>query len=166
MQCQICRKNEATIHLTEISDGVRTEMHLCEHCAEDEGIAIKSQISLNELLSSLLAAQPADNEPFGDSTRQSSCPRCGFTLEQFRKEPVLGCPYDYDVFEKSLSPLIEKAHNGNAHHCGKIPSKTPADTKKEIKLMSLRQQLETAVNNEDYETAAELRDKIDQVNSG
>ncbi len=166
MQCQICQKNEATIHLTEISDGVRTEMHLCEHCAEEEGIAVKSQISLNELLSSLLAAQPADSETFGDAAQQDSCPHCGFTLEQFRKEPVLGCPYDYEVFARSLTPLIEKAHDGNTHHCGKVPSKTPADTRKEIELMRLRQQLETAVNNEDYETAAELRDKIDQVNSG
>ena len=163
MQCQNCHKNEATIHLTEITNGVRTEMHLCEHCAQEEGIAVKSQISLNELLSSLLAAQPADNELFGGSKQKSSCPHCGFTLDQFRKEPVLGCPYDYEVFEKSLLPLIEKAHDGKTHHCGKVPSKTPADTKKQMELMRLRQQLEIAVNNEDYETAAELRDKIDQV---
>jgi protein arginine kinase activator len=164
MQCQSCHKNEATIHLTEITNGVRTEMHLCEHCAQEEGIAVKSQISLNELLSSLLAAQPADNELFGDSKQKSSCPHCGFTLDQFRKEPVLGCPYDYEVFEKSLLPLIEKAHDGKTHHRGKLPSKTPADTKKQIELMRLRRQLEAAVNNEDYETAAELRDKIDEVN--
>jgi len=164
MQCQICQKNEATIHLTEITNGVRTEMHLCEQCAQEEGIAVKSQISLNELLSSLLSSPSADNELFGDSKQKSSCPHCGFTLDQFRKEPVLGCSYDYEVFEKSLLSLIEKAHDGKTHHCGKVPSKTPADTKKQIELMRLRQQLETAVNNEDYETAAELRDKIDDVN--
>jgi len=165
MQCQICQKNEATIHLTEISNGVRTEMHLCEHCAQEEGIAVKSQISLNELLSSLLAAQPADDEVFADSKQKISCPHCGFTLEQFRKEPVLGCPYDYEIFEKSLLPLIEKAQDGKTYHCGKIPSKTPADTKKQIELMRLRKQLATAVETEDYETAAELRDKIDEANS-
>jgi len=165
MQCQICQKNEATIHLTEISNGVRTEMHLCEHCAQEEGIAVKSQISLNELLSSLLAAQPADDEVFAGHKQKSSCPHCGFTLEQFRKEPVLGCPYDYEVFEKSLLPLIEKAQDGKTRHCGKIPSKTPADTKKQMELMRLRQQLETAVETEDYETAAELRDKIDEANN-
>ncbi len=166
MQCQICQKNEATIHLTEITNGMRTEMHLCERCAQEEGIAVKSQISLNELLSSLLAVQPADDElSSGGSEQKSSCPHCGFTLEQFRKEPVLGCPYDYEVFEKSLLPLIEKAHAGNSHHCGKVPSKTPTDTKKQIELMRLRQQLETAVEAEDYETAAELRDKIDEANS-
>jgi len=163
MQCQICQKNEATIHLTEITDGVRSEMHLCEHCAQEEGIAVKSQIPLNELLSSLLAAQPEDDELFGDSGQKHSCPHCGFTLEQFRKEAVLGCPYDYEVFEKSLLPLIEKAHGGKTSHHGKIPSKTPADTKKQILLCTLRERLETAVKNEDYELAAELRDKINQA---
>ena len=163
MQCQSCQKNEATIHLTEISDGVRSEMHLCEHCAQEEGIAIKSQIPLNELLSSLLAAQPEDDELFGDSGQKQSCPHCGFTLDQFRKEAVLGCPYDYELFEKALLPLIERAQNGKTSHCGKLPSKIPHDTKRQILLCNLRQQLETAVKNEDYELAAKLRDKINQA---
>ncbi|MHC4062201.1 MAG: UvrB/UvrC motif-containing protein [Planctomycetota bacterium] len=163
MQCQSCQKNEATVHLTEITDGVRTELHLCEHCAQEEGVTVKSPIPLNELLSSLLAAQPEDSDLFPDSEQKLSCPHCGFTLSQFRKEPVLGCAYDYEIFEKSLLPLINKAHNSKTYHCGKVPSKTHADTKKQIELMKLRQQLEAAVKNEDYEQAAKLRDKIDQA---
>jgi protein arginine kinase activator len=163
MQCQSCQKNEATVHLTEITDGVRTELHLCEQCAQEEGVTIKNQIPLNELLSSLLAAQPEDSDLLGESEHNLACPHCGFTLSQFRKESVLGCPNDYDIFEKSLLPLIKRAHNGKSYHCGKVPSKTNADNKKQIELMKLRQQLETAVKNEDYERAAELRDKIDQV---
>ncbi len=162
MQCQICSKNDATIHLTEIADGVRAEMHICEQCAQEEGIAVKSQIPLNELLSSLLAVQPTDEELFGLSEEGTSvsCSHCGFSLEQFRKEAVLGCPYDYEVFEKPLRRLIEKAHNGKTTHCGKVPSKTSTGTKKQIQLITLRQQLEAAVQSEDYEQAAKLRDKI------
>ncbi len=160
MQCQICNKNDATIHLTEITDGVRSEMHICEHCAQEQGIMVKSQIPINELLSSLLAVQPTDDELFGPSEKEVSCPYCGFTLEQFRKEAVLGCPYDYEIFEKSLPLLIEKAHNGKTTHCGKVPSKTPKDSRKQIELLNLRQQLDTAVKSEDYELAAKLRDKI------
>ncbi|RKY24859.1 MAG: hypothetical protein DRP62_02785 [Planctomycetota bacterium] len=164
MQCQICHKNEATIHLTEIADGQRSEMHICEQCAIEQGIAVKSQIPVNELLSSLLSVQPTDEELFGIAERELVCPNCGFTLEQFRKEAVLGCPYDYKIFEKSLLPLIEKAHNGKTVHCGKVPSKVPTDTKKRIELLNMRQQLEAAVQAEDYELAAKLRDKI--KNSG
>ena len=163
MQCQVCQKKEATIHLTEITDGVRSEMHLCEHCAQEEGIAVKSQLSINELLSGLLATQPSDDELFGDTEQELSCPHCGFTLGQFTKEAVLGCPYDYEVFEKSLLPLIKKAHDGQTVHRGKVPSKMPKDTKKQIKLTALRQQLQIAVQSEDYELAAKLRDKINQL---
>ncbi len=162
MQCQICDKNEATIHLTEITDGLRTEMHVCEHCAAEQGIAVKSQIPIKELLSSLLASAPEDDELLGSSQKEVSCPHCGFTLEQFRKDAVLGCPYDYEIFEKSLSPLIEKAHDGQTVHRGKVPSKMPGDAKKQIELLNLRQQLDAAVQAEDYELAARLRDKINQ----
>jgi len=160
MRCEICKKDEATVHLTEIIDGLRNETHLCERCAAEQGIAVKSHIPLNELLSSLLSVQPTDDELHGASEQKVSCPHCGFTLDQFRKEAVLGCPYDYEVFEKSLLPLIEKAHDGQTVHHGKVPSKTPADTKKQIELLNLRQQLSDAVQGEDYELAAKLRDKI------
>ena len=163
MLCQICNKNNATIHLTEISDSVRTEMHICEHCAAEQDIAVKSHIPINELLSNLLAVQPTDEELSGDLGQELPCPNCGFTLSQFRKDGVLGCPNDYEVFEKSLLQLIKKAHNGRTTHCGKLPSKIPQDTKKQSELLNLRQQLQTAVQSEDYEKAAELRDKINQL---
>jgi protein arginine kinase activator len=160
MQCQICNKRTATIHLTEISEGVRTEMHICEQCAADQGIAAQSQMSINELLSHLLASQPGDDEIFGTADQESACPNCGFTLARLRKEGMLGCPDDYEVFEAALLPLIERAHNGNATHCGKVPGKTPQKTKRLVQLSSLRRQLEVAVRDEDYELAAKLRDEI------
>lgn len=163
MQCQICNKNEATIHLTEIVDGDRNEMHLCEECAMEQGVAVQSQMPLNELLSSLLSVQPSDAELFGASEKADSCPHCGFTLEQFRKEAVLGCPHDYEIFEKSLSQLIGKAHDGKTTHCGKIPSKVPEDRKQEMELLKMRQQLDDAVRTEDYELAAKLRDEINKI---
>ncbi len=162
MRCQICNKKDATIHLTEIKDGQRLEMHICAQCASQEGIAMQSQLSINELLGNLLASAP-DEEELLKATGQVSCPHCGFTLEQFRKEAVLGCPYDYEVFEKTLMPLIEQAHDGAARHCGKVPARTPSDTRASIELMGLRARLEAAIHSEDYESAAGLRDKIAEV---
>jgi len=80
MQCQICHKNEATIHLTEISAGSRTEMHLCEQCAVEQDINLKSHIPINELLSNLLASQPTDEEIEGPPDTSAVCPNCGITL--------------------------------------------------------------------------------------
>lgn len=164
MQCQICNSRVATIHLTEITEGVRSEMHICEHCASEQGIASQSQMSINELLSSLLAVQPSDEELFGPSSDPATkCPDCGFTLDRLRKDGTLGCPRDYEVFEHALVPLIARAHNGATAHCGKIPAAAPGETKKLVKLSNLRQQLEAAVREEDYERAARLRDEIKQL---
>ncbi len=163
MQCEICKKCEATIHLTEIIEGVRTETHICENCAYQQGISVKGQIPINELLSNLLNVQPADEDMEGTADDKTACPHCGFTLEQFRKEPLLGCPYDYEVFDKALAPIIEKAHDGNSVHRGKTPSKASDSERKQVELMNLRRRLEAAVRAEDYETAAKLRDSINQL---
>jgi len=163
MQCQACHKREATVHVTEISEGVRSEMHLCEECAHQEGIAVKSHVPLNELLSTLLASQPDESEFLTESGQVQSCPHCGFTMSQFRNKAVLGCPYDYELFEKPLLPIIERAQNGQTTHTGKVPSKTPVGSKKQVTLSALRRQLEAAVRSEDYEKAAQLRDKINKL---
>ena len=160
MQCEMCQSREATIHLTEISEGVRTEMHLCEQCAHEQGVGGNSYIPLNELLSNLLSAGPKEDETGAEGVGGPVCPHCGYTLEKFREKAVLGCPYDYEVFEKELLPLIKKAHDGGASHCGKIPARMPRDSKRQIEIVQLRRQLDEAVKNEDYELAAKLRDKL------
>ena len=166
MQCQCCKNHTATIHLTEISNGQRLETHLCESCAQKQGLAVKNQIPLNELLSTLLAVQPDLKKQLGEtegSAVDTPCPSCGMTLRRFQKEVVLGCPYDYEFFEKSLDPIIEKSQGGNTTHCGKVPSKLPSDSKKQIDIVNLKKQLESAVKNENYETAAKLRDRIKKL---
>ena len=139
MHCQICKKSEATIHLTEIVDGIRTEMHICENCAAEQGIALKSQIPINELLNGLLSVQPLDDQIQGSKAQGLVCPQCGFTLEKFREKALLGCPCDYELFREDLLPLIKKAHNGKTSHCGKVPSKSSENAKKQIERNSLYQ---------------------------
>ena len=163
MQCEKCKKNPATIHLTEIVNSQRIEKHLCQDCAEEEGVTVKSQVSLNELLNSLLASQGQKSEVNSDEYAKLKCPYCGITLEQFRSQAVLGCPNDYEVFSKVLGPVITKAHNGNAKHRGKVPAGAGEAAKSQSKLLELKRQLDKAVAKEDYETAAKLRDEIKQL---
>ena len=163
MQCQICNKNTATIHLTEIAEGERTEMHLCEQCAIQQGIAAKSQVSVSELLSGLLASQPSEEEMLGPGEGPKACPHCGSTLSSLRKEGVLGCPHDYEVFEEALAPLMERAQNGKTRHSGKVPSRLAQNSKAALECSRLRQQLQAAIRKEDSELAAQLRDQIQQL---
>ncbi|AQT67077.1 hypothetical protein STSP2_00217 [Anaerohalosphaera lusitana] len=168
MQCQLCKQNMATIHLTEISNGQRSETHLCEDCAQQQGLSVKAQIPLNELLSTLLASQPEAKEELTAAAEDAdlgsaTCPACGMTLDRFKKESLLGCPHDYEAFEDQLNPLIEKTQNGRTTHSGKVPEHIPEDNKTQIELINLRRRLEEAVKLEDYETAAEIRDKINHL---
>jgi protein arginine kinase activator len=164
MQCEICKTKTATVHLTEIINGQRTESHLCQNCAQKEGVTIKSQLSLNELLSSLIAAHQQTDEASVSEKSSQACPECGITMEQFRKQAVLGCPKDYDVFESDLKEVIEKTQDNNLIHKGKVPAQiqnsSNARPENQDKIEELQKQLSRAVEKEDYELAAKIRDQL------
>ena len=157
MQCQMCN-NPATVHLTEIINGQKIERHLCEECAQSEGITIKSQVPINELLNNMISAQEGIQE-----LGEMRCPQCDLSWSEFRKRGVLGCPNDYVAFEKPLRKLIERAHNGATTHLGRIPHRGGGQAGQQVKLLRLRQELQKAVETEDYEMAAQLRDKIQNL---
>ena len=139
---------------------------MCEECAEHEGLAIKSQIPLNELLSTLLASQSAPkSEPVAEvaAEDEKSCSSCGMTMKEFQQGRLLGCSNDYEELSDSLEPIIEKNQGGHTTHKGKVPANAPEDSKKQIEILNLRRQLEDAVENENYENAAQIRDRIEHL---
>ena len=155
MKCQICKKREATVHLTEIEGKEKREIHLCEECAREKTGLLPKQISLGELFLSLVQQQ--DRE--GAKLLRKTCPNCGISYLEFKTGGRLGCSRDYEVFEEALMPLIERLHQ-STRHVGKTPSRAGESVARENELMRLRRELDKAVQNEDYEKAAELRDKI------
>jgi len=163
MQCEICASKAATIHLTEIINGQRSERHLCQGCAQAEGIAVENQLSLNELLSSLLAAGEQVDSP--QDFDRPGCEDCGMTFDEFKSGGLLGCANDYEVFGDALESVIEKTQDGNTAHIGKVPEGFDAETQQVPRsdIRKLQLQLEVAVKNEDYELAAKLRDEIKKM---
>jgi len=156
MLCQRCKKQQATVHVTEIISNEKRERHLCEDCAREEGVAIKAQINLQDVLSGMLQAHEAAGEEAG-----LSCPDCGMTYGEFRSQGRLGCPNDYEAFAKPLQDVLEKVH-GATEHVGKMPLRAGADQQAQRELMQLRRQLQEAVEREQYEEAARLRDLIQE----
>ncbi|KPJ76425.1 MAG: hypothetical protein AMK72_05360 [Planctomycetes bacterium SM23_25] len=154
MLCQRCNKQQATIHLTEILNNEKRERHLCEDCAREEGVAIKAQINLQDVLSGMLDAHESAGR---DASLR--CPDCGITYAEFRNQGRLGCPHDYDVFAEPLHEVLEKVH-GATEHTGKLPLRAGCDTRGQRELMQLRRRLQDAVEAERYEEAARLRDLI------
>lgn len=160
MLCQRCKKRSATVHLTEIVKSEKREKHLCEKCAADEGVTVKQHVPLNELLNSFLMSQ-AGIQQMADLV----CPDCGMTFVEYRNHGLLGCPGDYDVFEKALGPMIERAHEGATQHVGKTPRRHAAGSDRQRELMRLRRELNVAVQREEYERAAKLRDRLQELES-
>ncbi len=155
MQCQICQSS-ATVHLTEIVNGQKTERHLCEECAQKEGISIKSHVPIGQLLNNIV-----DTQQEVQKLAQNTCPNCGLSWQEFRKSGLLGCPNDYIVFEQLLSPIVQKAHEGAIEHKGRVPGTDSACVEnKQLDLIKLKQDLQIAIEAEDYEAAAILRDEI------
>lgn len=159
--CQFCKKNVATVHLTELVDGEKQEVHLCEECAGKKGLSFKTSFSLQDLLSGLMEKE---REKIPKELLALKCPNCGLTFGEFRNSGRFGCPQDYHVFKENLAPLLERIH-GSAQHTGKVPERIDTDTAKERALIDLKRHLEEAINREEYERAAEIRDRIRALES-
>ena len=162
MKCDNCNKQPATVHLTEIKGGKKIEKHLCEQCAaQNEGVPIKSHTPINELLTNFVMAHSGLQKDLGQA-----CEACGITWAEFRQKGLFGCANDYTTFEKDLTPLLQRAHESATHHTGKVPTRAGGTTggvpkkRKTIDVAKLKKELQRAIENEDYERAAQLRDAI------
>src|SRR3989338_6200570 len=122
MLCDICGKNPATVHLTEIVDEQMAELHLCEECARQKSMEIEQQFGLADLLAGLAEFGPKTAE---DQEAQAiKCTNCGLTYNDFRKIGRLGCSLCYVNFKRYLAPLLKKIHGSNQHF-GKSPAGAP-----------------------------------------
>ena len=161
MLCEECKAKQATVHFTQVINGEKTEMHLCESCAKSRGdIDILgftgTGFNINSLLAGLMNLEHA---PTPAKLKAEACPTCGADYNRFTQSGRLGCADCYKTFAKQLSPLLKRIHGTTAHH-GKVPSKGAKEISRKRRLNSLKQELRTAVDNELYEKAAELRDLI------
>jgi protein arginine kinase activator len=155
--CNRCGKAQAVFHLTDIQpSGEKIERHLCERCASEVGLMAEKPGQASEQLEKFIHAA---KQTIG-TLHSLVCPECGISYVEFRNQGLLGCPNDYDVFKEVLVPLLERAHEGGTHHVGKSPRSLglPRTTQQDVQ--RLKRLLEEAVTAEDYERAAELRDRI------
>ncbi|MFH1459521.1 MAG: UvrB/UvrC motif-containing protein [Candidatus Omnitrophota bacterium] len=157
MVCQVCNKNPATVHLTEIINEQMTELHICEQCAKDKGIAGLGQpFGLQDLLAGLVDFGAPVTK---DKKVVLQCDNCKMTYEDFRKAGRFGCSQCYDTFKDSLEPLLKKIH-GSVRHFGKGPMLDGAEFKVKKDLQNLHLKLQRAIQSEAFEEAAKIRDEI------
>lgn len=166
MECNVCHKVPACVHVIDVRDlEIVEKRHLCSHCAENDGYiqpkatALKiSPEMLEDLLGSMQSGAAAGSQGAG-SARGEGCAACGMTLAQFRNKGRLGCPRCYDTFRAALLPLLERVHDARAHK-GRCPGTMARLAGEDDRLAELRSSLRDAIENENYELAARLRDEI------
>lgn len=171
MLCQKCNQNEATVHFRQNINGDVKEIHLCPQCAAELGYdSVFSGIEdfspfgamdmgIQNFLGSLFSQElPQLNNP----TAARKCSFCGTTFEEFAQTAMAGCANCYHEFLSDMLPYIQRIH-GKTRHVGKIPATAGKELRQQRELTSLKKQLNDAVAAQEYEKAAEFRDKIKEI---
>lgn len=158
-KCRRCSK-PATLHITEIRDGKATALHLCETCAREylESNEQETSPAGNMDISSKL--EELVNEGSEEALAGLACPNCGITFAEFRESGRFGCPADYNEFLPQILPLLENIHEDTTHIGKKPKHRNAAASPDYTRMIQLRKGLQEAVECEDYESAAKLRDTI------
>ena len=164
MICELCKKQPATVHVTEIARSAEEshvlQKHMCEACA--------SALELPSAPVVITKAPPDIWKLLRQSAQKAraegslACPQCGMSLAEFRSKGRFGCPKDYEVFRAHIEPLLLRVHNAR-HHRGRLPGMDEGSRQRLQQLSDLRTKLEAAIREEAYESAARLRDEIQEL---
>lgn len=163
MLCQFCKTRTATIHFTNVDGSDVQKIHICRQCADEKGFEYlkNSNFEKHDLIAGLMSVPAVPGRPGGRTA--SRCPNCGRTYAAFSKSASLGCSKCYDCFDEDIVKVLKRIH-GNARHLGKVPRRFCTDgVNARRRLRELRSELRVAVESENYERAAQLRDEIETL---
>jgi protein arginine kinase activator len=162
-RCSACGERDSVIELSHVEDGEVKQVPLCAKCAAEKGIQTPAA-QADTPLGSLLAALSGEGFKTVEKASEAPCPHCGATLEDFRQSGRLGCEVCYQAFGDQLRELLRRLH-GSTTHTGKSHEPPGAggegggESDAETTRL-LRQRLSKAIAAEQFELAAELRDRL------
>lgn len=162
MLCRHCSKKEATTHIRSIIGGEAVETHLCADCAAAMGYADAFPLFAAGLSDLMFAALRSDAAVSTLSSKVVRCDSCGSSFEEIVRNGMASCPDCYRVFYDKFLPTLQNIH-GKTHHVGKVAGGAHEDVKREHRLHLLREQLNKAIDDRNFELAAQLRDEIKEL---
>lgn len=171
MECQECQQRPSALHFTQVINGNKTEVHVCEICAKEKGYMMHQEegYSLHNLLAGLFNFDSTQIGSHSESAFQPSkdpqCPKCKLTFSEFKRSGKFGCAECYEAFSSRLDPIFRRVHSGNVKHHGKIPKRIGGDLHTKKKLASYKKELEQLIRDEAFEQAAMVRDQIKELKS-
>ena len=148
------------MHIVQISPEGKIDKNLCESCAAKYGnlmLQPEKNVSMNDFLKGIFSG--GQKESTGQDIQEMVCPHCGMSYSDFLHTGKIGCSVCYQTFRHQLEPIIRRIH-GASIHSGKIPHRSGGALELKHSLEQLRQKLESCVASEEYEKAAQYRDKI------
>ncbi|WP_226585846.1 UvrB/UvrC motif-containing protein [Halobacillus litoralis] len=172
MECQECHQRTATVHLTQVVNGKKTEIHVCDQCAKEKGYMNygEENFTLNDLLSGLFHSESPS--PLGGQTAHSykrketlKCPNCGLTYDEFAHIGKFGCAECYNTFDERLNPILRRVHSGNTLHDGKIPKREGGNLHLKKEIEQYKTNLRQLIEQEEFEEAAKVRDRVRSLES-
>lgn len=172
MLCQNCGEHEANFKYTEITNGVKKELNLCEECAQKLGVGkidFNIPINFSSFFGDFLNEyENASFIPMLTKANELKCDVCNMTYDEFMNTGKFGCSHCYDVFSNRIDPVLKRLHGETTYLGRRAKVDSQNDIKqvktkpKEIKteVDKLKEQLKEAIKVENYEEAARLRDEI------
>lgn len=162
MLCERCNMQNATVHLQQTFNGGKTDIYLCANCAGENELGISFGNLFQGFLESFFGSQAnLTFEKKGETAEHSSlkCDSCGLTYDSFKKTSKLGCSSCYTAFKKELEYIIKNIQGSNVHE-GKFPKRSGQEFIQKREIERLRLKLKNAIEGEEYEAAAKIRDEI------
>lgn len=162
MKCQNCGKYEAIVDYTQVIDGNKLHLHLCDRCAKEMKIGMEFAFDIDDVFSTFFNGFPSMQ--ISDKLDVIKCKTCNSTYNDFKNTGKLGCPDCYETFERELDNVLKRLHGSNRHIENNKKAKSK-ETEKTIieKIDDLKEQLKECIKTEEYEKAAKLRDKIKEL---
>ncbi len=174
MICENCKQRPAKVTVTQIQNGEQVQRHYCDVCAKDfHPFHLDFQqdpLSLHQLLSNWFGVPENKQVQQKPQPESATCSSCGWTFRQFLNKGKFGCAQCYESFHDQMPDVFKKLHNGSVEHVGKTPGAFGQTLQIKKQIESIRTSMRTAIEIENFEEAAKLRDEAraleDQLQSG
>jgi protein arginine kinase activator len=161
--CEACGEREAVVKLTTVVEGEARVVNLCERCAAEKGLQSGTEAEASPLGGFLSALWKGAESPQAAAAERERCPGCGARFRDFRDTGRLGCAECWTTFEPALRLLVRRYHGSTVHYGRRhTPPGQPAGSRAD-QAEALREQLRLAVAAENFELAAELRDRLKEL---
>ena len=164
MLCQVCGKNPANHTFVDIRDNTMSEVRMCEACAEEKrqgSTPGQHQFDFPKVLTGMMDDMTDTEE---ERVGHVQCPRCGMLFSAFKETGRLGCADCYSAFQFQLKPLLRRIH-GDTRHRGKVPTQDGEGATRFRQIHRLHDELQRAIEREEFEHAAGIRDEIRRLES-